>query len=425
MSSTNTKSSIKVHGEKKINYLDFQFTRHVASCNNINAGKLAGKDGEPAAAYYGIYNTILFAQKTKLGSKDKEAFNSDNVYVSNLLRTWQTALLLYGTKTNTTNLKLHISPYLKELHNSNIETFKRGNWPDHMKHSANKFLHFLKTLKAFSREETRNLTQSYGSFLVKKETLNFPSPIWYDSLPKKITLTLPSLKINESKSIPQEIVYEKNKDGDYEITNFCKLIDTVGPEAKKLDDGRSSNEKKVFSFEEAFNKTGDLEKFMIWFSNNKKTHKGLVHVVTHSQLMQEYLRNKLDYDIDKMAKKNKKSFEYKTRKSNTWRLKLSLNPQQTKYSVKNTIVPGILLEKEKAISQEMALKAIGDKKQAPYGSLCGKQGSVDDIEDEVCTYHKPSKTKKTGGSQHSKTKKRKQTKKRKEIKKKRKNTRRR
>lgn len=418
--------SFKVHGqEKKINYLNFQFTRHLASCNNIDAGKLAGKDGEPAAAYYGIYNTILFAQKTKLGSKDKKAFNSNNVYVSNLLRTWQTALLLYGTNTNTTNLKLHISPYLKEKHSTEMELMKRGNWPDHMKHSANKFLHFLKTLKAFSREEKKNLIQSYGSFLVKKVTLNFPTKTWYDSLPKKITLTLPSLNINESKSTPQEIVYEKNKDGDYKITNFCDLIDTVGPEAKKLDEGRSSNEKSVFSFEQAFNKTGDLEKFMIWFSNNNKTHEGLVHVVTHSQLMQAYLREKFKYDIDQLAK-NKSSFEYKTRHSNTWRLKLSLNPQQNKESVKETIVPGILLEKEKAISQEMALIAIGEKKQAPYGSLCGKQGSVDDIENEVCPNPQlPSKTKKTGGSQHSKTKKRKQTKKRKEIKKKRKNTRRR
>jgi len=410
-------SSFQVHGEeKKINYLDFQFTRHLASCNNIDAGKLFGKDGEPAAAYYGIINTINFAQKDEA---NKQAFNSDNVYVSNLLRTWQTATLLYGSNIGKdTNLKLHISPYLKEKHSSEIEVMKRGNWPDHMKHSANKFLHFLKTLKALSREKN------------KVTNLKFPLPEWYDNLPKKITLTLPPSNINESKSKPQEIVYEKNKDGDYGITNFCKLIDTVGPVAKKLDEGRKPDEKSVFSFEEAFNKTGDLEKFMIWFSNNNKTHEGLVHVVTHSQLMQAYLKNKLDYDIDKLATENTKSFEYNTRHSNTWRLKLSLDPQQTKNSVKNTIVPGILLEKEKAISQEMALKAIGEKKQAPYGSLCGKQGSVDDIENEVCTVYPPykkktKKTKKTGGSQHSKTKKRKQTKKRKEIKKKRKNTRRR
>lgn len=399
---TNTKSSIKVHGDKKINYLDFQFTRHLASCNNIDAGKLAGKDGEPAAAYYGIINTINFAQE----NKNKKAFNSDNVYVSNLLRTWQTATLLYGSNIGKDkNLKLHISPYLKEKHSYEIDLLKRGNWPDHMKHSANKFLHFLKTLKALSRETN------------KVKNLQFPELSWYNNLPKTITLTLPPLNIDESKSEPQKIVYDKNNDGDYEIINYCNLIDTVGPEAKKLDKARNLDEKSVFSFEQAFNRTGDLEKFMIWFSNNKKTHKGLVHVVTHSQLMQEYLRNKLDYDIDKMAK-NKSSFEYKTRKSNTWRLKLSLDPQQNKKSVKETIVPGVLLNKTEAKDQEASITERGNVKQAPYGSLCGKQGSVDDIENEVCM-------KKKDGSRNNKTKRNKVKKRKNTLKKKRKNTRRR
>lgn len=401
---SNSKKSIKVQGDKKINYLNFQFTRHLASCNNIDAGKLFGKDGEPAAAYYGIINTINFAQKDEI---NKQAFNSDNVCVSNLLRTWQTATLLYGTNTNTKNLKLHISPYLKEKHSSEIEVMKRGNWPDHMKHSANKFLHFLKTLKALSREKN------------EIKNLKFPVPEWYDNLPKKITLTLPPLNINESKSKPQEIEYMKNEDGDYGIMNFCNLIDTVGPEAKKLDEGRSSNEKNVFSFEQAFNKTGDLEKFMIWFSNNKNTHKGLVHVVTHSQLMQAYLRDILDYDIDKLANqdKTKKSKEYRTRHSNTWRLKISLDPQQTKDSVKTTIVPGVLLNKNEAKEQEASLTAKGIAKQASYGSLCGKQGSVDNIENEVCP--------KKGGSRNNKTKRKKVKKRKNTLKKKGKNTRRR
>lgn len=404
MSNTNTNSKIKVHGDKKINYLDFQFTRHLASCNNIDAGKLAGKDGEPAAAYYGIINTINFAQE----NKNKKAFNSDNVYVSNLLRTWQTATLLYGSNIGKDkNLKLHISPYLKEKHSYEIDLLKRGNWPDDMKHTANKFLHFLKTLKALSRE-TNN---------VKK--LQFPELSWYNNLPKTITLTLPPLNINESKSEPQKIVYDKNDDGDYGIINYCNLIDTVGPEAKKLDKARNPDEKSVFSFEEAFNKTGNLEKFMTWFSNNKNTHKGDVHVVTHSQLMQAYLRDNLDYDIDKLAK-NKSSFEYKTRHSNTWRLKLSLDPQQRKDSVKKTIVPGVLLNKTEAKDQESSITEKGNVKQASYGSLCGKQGSVDDIENEVCM-----SMKNKGGSRNNKTKRNKVKKRKNTLKKKRKNTRRR
>ena len=45
--------------------LKYQFTRHLASCNNINEGKrsikslgLVEKDYEPSAALYGIIETI-------------------------------------------------------------------------------------------------------------------------------------------------------------------------------------------------------------------------------------------------------------------------------------------------------------------------------------------------------------------------------
>jgi hypothetical protein len=95
----------------------YQFTRHLASCNNIFYGKTvkAGRDFEPSAAMYGIFKTIEFAQK----NENKSSFNFNHVYVSNLIRTWITAVLLYGTniKENDT-LYLYISPYLKEKHYS-------------------------------------------------------------------------------------------------------------------------------------------------------------------------------------------------------------------------------------------------------------------------------------------------------------------
>ena len=38
----------------------FQFTRHAASCNNENAGKMAGKDFEPSLTDRGIFNTLKY-----------------------------------------------------------------------------------------------------------------------------------------------------------------------------------------------------------------------------------------------------------------------------------------------------------------------------------------------------------------------------
>jgi len=39
----------------------FRFTRHILSCNNIDEGKMIGKDVEPGLAIYGITDTIKFS----------------------------------------------------------------------------------------------------------------------------------------------------------------------------------------------------------------------------------------------------------------------------------------------------------------------------------------------------------------------------
>ena len=94
--------------------LQYQFTRHMQSCNNIEMGKLSGKDYEPSVSLYGIVKTIEFSQK----EENKKDFKSDTVFVSNLLRTWITALILYGSgkpdESGKSELNLYISPYLKE-----------------------------------------------------------------------------------------------------------------------------------------------------------------------------------------------------------------------------------------------------------------------------------------------------------------------
>ena len=75
----------------------FYFTRHFNSCNNINIGKYyPGKDNEPIGPIESLGNTYKFA----LDEKDyhDSRFNSNTVYVSCLLRTWCTAVILYCTK---------------------------------------------------------------------------------------------------------------------------------------------------------------------------------------------------------------------------------------------------------------------------------------------------------------------------------------
>ena len=83
------------------NKIKYQFTRHIQSCNNISS--IFNKKQEPSATQYGIFHTTLFA------INNQNRFTSKRVFVSNLLRTWITAFILYGInfkqkcKNNTTN----------------------------------------------------------------------------------------------------------------------------------------------------------------------------------------------------------------------------------------------------------------------------------------------------------------------------------
>ena len=93
----------------------FQFTRHAQSCNNVTS--VVDKVYEPSITYLGILDSIEFAnQNAQVG-----AFTHNHICVSNLLRTWITAVLLYGSQISKMNneetrkiLTLYICPYLKE-----------------------------------------------------------------------------------------------------------------------------------------------------------------------------------------------------------------------------------------------------------------------------------------------------------------------
>jgi len=266
----------------------YQFTRHLASCNNINYGKavMAGKDFEPSGSIYGIFKTIEFAQN------NESSFNFNHVYVSNLIRTWITAVLLYGTniKDNDT-LYLYISPFLKEKHyETSITSLGRtGNFPKEIYHTANKFKQFLSTLYQLCYTIDGDFLQERLNHNISdKDIQNYNlyfnkifNNATYNKFPKKIILVLPP---DENEPNHQIVFEKKGEQGEYviidegNIENICKIKDTAGPSTEK----------------EGFTTTGYLQKFMEWFESDQNYHgknlqNGLVHVVTHSQIMQKYL----------------------------------------------------------------------------------------------------------------------------------------
>ena len=313
----------------------FQFTRHLKSCNNLYG--MLDKELEPGGSLKGILDAIAYAQKY-----NSELFNSEHVCVSNLYRTWITAFLLYcfkvkkvhSEKTDYTyesvggggddsTFTMYICPWLKEKapYYSN-----KGNYPDEIRITVNKFLRFFAVLGTFKEMDK----------------------YWQD-LPGKVIIKLPSPQGYNDNS--QEIVYTK-KELRYDLTDYMVKKDTVGPGTNKG---------------EGFIDDGDLERFMMWaleegnmyiqncldakkmntsaqesvsaqlvgltppppkpkrrqrrnvvlednLLKNLQPEQGggyglIVHVVTHSQIMYKYLRRfqvniddiKIQFDMDKIS----------------------------------------------------------------------------------------------------------------------------
>ena len=126
----------------------FIFTRHGFSCNNatdtsgwlkkqLNVFK---KVTEPHLTDYGIVKTIT------IGQKNAQKYNSTTVFVSCLLRTWETAVLLYLPNLGLNdNLNIIVSPFLKEKHG----TFKRGNYPNVIDKNGDEEMDIVNTIDNF------------------------------------------------------------------------------------------------------------------------------------------------------------------------------------------------------------------------------------------------------------------------------------
>ena len=331
----------------------FQFTRHLISCNNIEAGKsLFGKDFEPSATIEGTLTTIGYSKN----KDNKSAYISSHVCVSNLLRTWITAFLLYGTHNTTGVLSLFICPYLKE-HDKVFGTVKRGNFPKDIKHTTVKFLQFLHTMKELHDMFFRLMRKGPDDtpeIKKKREKLVDFSRDYYTNLPNKVVLFLPPEKYDNE--LPQQIIFEKKGFEKYKIlTDTCLIDDSVGP-LSPPDAGFVTN--------------GNLQSFMEWFDGDSNYYKTkfpiiprvydqTIHVVTHSNVMQGYFEGK---DVTKYTNKNIYDEAIKT---NVWRFRTNTASDIESGDVKLTV--GVKKNKENATAVENLFKDI---------SLCGNNGSV-------------------------------------------------
>jgi hypothetical protein len=122
-------------------------TRHAFSCNNLK-GKKEGRIGnvlnrtlehEPSLTTWGVLQTL--ARSSNYIYTNPQNRDSIIVFVSCLVRTWFTAILLYGP--NYKNITLRISPYIKEYDWWQAA----GNMPIPFRQQVQKLEHFLNYLK--------------------------------------------------------------------------------------------------------------------------------------------------------------------------------------------------------------------------------------------------------------------------------------
>ena len=208
----------------------FQFTRHATSCFNIGlytATQFTLKKGIPSLPHYGIVNTISLARKNKHTSR----FQSSIVCVSNLIRTWMTAVLLY-TFSNKKTITLRICPHLREYGGIGFRAYPLTD-------TIPVFIRFLKVIK------------------------RFPS---YRHL-REIILLVPSHPNKYNAWIPIRITIPE-----YDITpRVCHIIEPL--------------------LEKGYTEKGDISTFMGWYHASFPEEQRKVHVIAHSGIMKDYIED--------------------------------------------------------------------------------------------------------------------------------------
>lgn len=391
--------------------ITFQFTRHGPSCNNLNEGlgstitqvisigtKKFGKDAEPGLVWLGIIELILFMTNLKLNSVESDykpdrtfhpyqyhnmpfiqTYESNTCVVSNLYRTWITAILMHGSrKQNKDTLNLLVCPYLKEKHG----TFKNGNYPIHLQYTFYKLLKFLNNLhEVFHYDEKPS---EYGTKLYKTlQELNIDKnpeedqqkfyKKWYKNLPNTIRFYLLPENISTTQK-NQTITITKDITSLYTINNdaeFCDISsNTLGATISKVP--------LYYVSSKGYTETGSLQTFMKWFTDNRQTiiskypdlsekdllPNNLLSVITHSNLMRTYVSNTWKLDKEKIY----------YREQNAWSF-------QTMVQTKDTIIPsfvgssGVLVEDG---CKQQKKSNILENLMRKY-SLCGTDGHATNL----------------------------------------------
>lgn len=325
----------------------FQCTRHATSCNNIDMGKgITKKDSEPALSVYGITEAIELAKREKGSDRFMVPYTPLDgpipIAVSGLIRTWETAVLLYGYQlhnehrnTGYTTLNLRICPWLRETSGWG-SAFDVGNIPKELKHSIPKFIKFLNTLINVYDFSTKNY---------RIHTINIYIPSHKPSNEASLRSIADNWQI-----IQIHLNESTNKYGLHD--NLCHIHDTIYG---------------GYGYQ---NEVGNIMKFMQWYTSTFPYSPTTVHIVAHSQIMQQFVKEHLHVKLDE-----------EITQQNCWSITMDYHQQYDKSAaieIVESIQPGFAKPKKELLKNAQANEQSKQKGDNPV-SLCGTCGSVEDI----------------------------------------------
>jgi hypothetical protein len=244
--------------------MEFIITRHSKSCNQ---GMKIRKSFEPSLTYEGIRAGIL------RGFLMNNLYESDLVYVSCLVRTWMTALLLYNNKPiqnfNTSIFNICIIPDIKEK----AKQIKRGNYPTNLKISLLNYLDFLDYLISDNNEPGK---------------MNFLNDFYINYLPNTIRIFIYT-ELNGTGTYLQYTLVKERPNSPYKILGNCNLFEKG---VRDYDPFRQELYTVDGDINMCINRfLSSINSFHIKQTNNKK-----IHIVAHSSLIRTFLNNNKNND---------------------------------------------------------------------------------------------------------------------------------
>jgi broad specificity phosphatase PhoE len=283
----------------------YTFSRHGYSCANLLKSQKSYQqftDPDPSLTTYGILSIL----KT---ISPKPQHYTGKVFVSSLIRTWQTAILEYGSYPEP--LTIIISPYIKEKHYENkvdifnvLSSLDVSNIPLPLDQQIRKMKKFLEMLNSVQHEKVKSILTKDIQFIYDKKTFTLNQPYEPYTFVNKTSKLILELPLQASGTIVNTEI-------------FVPRIKIKEP-----------------SYTEYFGGEG-----FVYFDHWVRQHYPDRHVfvVSHSGFMKSILKKYSDINV-----------ETDIFNQNVW--KLSLTPITLEYNYKVNISPGIVKPSKEILS---------------------------------------------------------------------------